>query len=662
MPKSEKDKSILKSFDYKISGNTLRAFYDKHRKLVFVLDSTINKLKPNVLLVMSSYGDRKWDDVLSNDYGMNLELIRPKKDNKYQKLDIDYDGLVVYDNLIRADQDGGDVKSALRDLNDFRAMSVRRSAQERLETSTAIAEKTRETINRTNETIEDLEEKIKSVRSKLATLRRGVGKVPPKQSAAKILKAEAQLDVLTGKLERAQKRLENANKRLLIAEDDIDAARKVLDLVPPVRNAKFQTVETKPTEEEPEEEPEEESSTDEDEESDEGDDDDWWHDDDDDKDNEEKDDDKDDEPVKPLFDKDPNILDDNIAFKPISFDENLLQQVSEPEPEPEPEPVKQEQPAISFEPPQSVMDAVKVPNDNNEKSDVKLDNIFDESADIAADYNADSEKEDSILNSQYEDTESDKDPDIVFNPMTEEDVSLPADEEPLNIKPVVPAARPALPASAPKPPFTVSDIPKVGNQQHKPNLLYYVLLLVLIALSVFTLWLYQRSNVSPEAVPELVATETMPVQQPQPVTDVAIPVPDEPTTIAPNTDVSVDDEDPFVVSDTPVVQPEPVTIGSVVQESLDKIAQAAKTENEDEPVKNTVSETKPDAAQDALVVNKPEYKVTTEKVFTSGSGSLCDGNVAPDANGCCPGEVYSVVDGQNVCCPSDGQDCFPPMF
>ena len=66
------------------------------------------------------------------------------------------------------------------------------------------------------------------------------------------------------------------------------------------------------------------------------------------------------------------------------------------------------------------------------------------------------------------------------------------------------------------------------------------------------------------------------------------------------------------------------------------------------------------------VVNKPEYKVTQENVFVGSgggvNGNLCDGDVAPDANGCCPGETYSLVNNQRVCCPDVGGDCFPPLF
>ncbi|MBQ5699700.1 MAG: hypothetical protein IIV74_00175, partial [Alphaproteobacteria bacterium] len=37
---------------------------------------------------------------------------------------------------------------------------------------------------------------------------------------------------------------------------------------------------------------------------------------------------------------------------------------------------------------------------------------------------------------------------------------------------------------------------------------------------------------------------------------------------------------------------------------------------------------------------------------------LCEGNVAPDANGCCPGEIYTDLGDQGFnCCPEGGGDC-----
>ena len=91
------ENSVLTFMEYNIAGNLLRAYYDADGKLVFVLDSTIDTRKPNVLLVINPVGDRKWDDILANDYGVDLETVRPKKDNKYQKMVIEYSGLAGYD-------------------------------------------------------------------------------------------------------------------------------------------------------------------------------------------------------------------------------------------------------------------------------------------------------------------------------------------------------------------------------------------------------------------------------------------------------------------------------------------------------------------------------------------------------------------------------------
>ena len=84
----EIDNGLLKMRSFNIVGNDIDAFYDSEKNLVFVLDKTVNSDKPNVLLVMNPVADKKWDEILSGQYKIDLETIRPKVDNKYQKLDI----------------------------------------------------------------------------------------------------------------------------------------------------------------------------------------------------------------------------------------------------------------------------------------------------------------------------------------------------------------------------------------------------------------------------------------------------------------------------------------------------------------------------------------------------------------------------------------------
>lgn len=703
---SGKENLVLKPSEYKINGNSIRAFYDNQGKLVFVLDLNLSETKPNVLLVMASRGNRKWDDVLANDYGLDLELVRPKKDNKYQKLDVEYDGLAVYDNLIRAYENGDNLKKFLSDLSEFRVIAVRNSATERLQAARAVADNARETIERTGDTIVELQSKIKAVRSKISGLRRGIGREPTKESAAKILKVEAQLDALNAKLTRAQKRLENANKRLLTAQSDIDAAQSVLDLLPGVADdTKFKTVGAPIVA--PRAVTRDDDDTDDDDNADVADDEIA--------DDIDADDDSESSDVKPLFDKDPNILNEKIAFKPIDFDlpsdmkntddaetivddasdmSEELDNVSAPDVDAD-DNTQTNAPAIAFEPPRAIMDAVNIPDGyDNADSDVKLDDVY---SDAETDVNYDLDAPTSIMD---DDTHSDVDKNAEYQapqntpvldslknvdnvPVADETVDyndVPVLETDAKENEIVAADNPLsgnntnnVVAPAPVPgdvsnmvrpvaPGThqnvMTDIPKQsGTVQRKPGLLYYVLLLVLIALSVFTLWLYQRSNVSNDVVPTLVVEN---VKTPE------VPV------VADAPDVT-DNENPFVAEgdDAPGLR-QPV-MEQVVQDSLDKIADAADVpvSHNDEPQpyeEDVAAKQDTDVAPEPVtpvVVNKPEYKVSQENVFTNGDmggGNLCAGDIAPDANGCCPGETYSTVNGQKVCCPDDGTDCFPPMF
>ena len=58
--------------------------------------------------------------------------------------------------------------------------------------------------------------------------------------------------------------------------------------------------------------------------------------------------------------------------------------------------------------------------------------------------------------------------------------------------------------------------------------------------------------------------------------------------------------------------------------------------------------------------NQPEAPAAVEEVVEQ---IMCEGNIAPDANGCCPGEIYTDMGEQGFnCCPESGGDCFPPIL
>lgn len=676
--------------DYDIAGNVFRAYYDADQKLVMVLDFVVNDVKPNVLLVINPVGDRKWDDILMNDYAVDLETVRPKKDNKYQKLDIEYTGLAEYDNLVRAHNDGGNLSGALADLSNFRNAAARRAALERLGAADTVAERARETIEKTSESISAQQVRLKNLRGKLAEQRRDVGKEPTKQSAAKILRTESQIDATNDKIARAKKRLSSAQHRLDVATEDADTAREILarlddlmdadDNLPttpiPTQLAEFEqpSVPMAPTPQFTEIAPYEQPNA-----------------------HEPKAEDMAEDEVKPLFDKDPEILDEEIAFKPIDFNlpaESVVAPVAAATDEyAEPAPVV----PLSFAPPvqtQPVEPSAAPVLDSLTSVDLPSEHIDSEL--LATIEPAPLPQEFVAPVPEPVPAEADAHPAA--------DV-LPSQSVAQSVQPM-PEISPAPVDSGMRP---VSPITGVAAEtatpvRHKPTALYYIMLVVLIMLSIFTLWFYQKS--ANDTLPELgaqtkpiveevvVATEQqeavadapspfiaqVEVAEPQPQEPVAVI---EPEPILPEPEVADIEPEPIPV--TPAV---PVQVADEVVPTVEIPATPAPVEEEvvAEPdvvpvepespflTDETVVATPPKPIID-MVVDKPAYNVSqNEKMFMAAPEyetdvvaqeeiETCADGAAPDADGCCTGEeLVDMGDGTLMCCAIGTDECFPPML
>lgn len=703
MPRErEKFSKRIKSVDYDIGGNRVRAYYNSARELIFVLDETINRDKPNVLLVIDSFDERKWDDVLSNDYGIDLETIRPKKDNKYQKLDIEYGGLDVYAELIDAYESDDDMDEPLENLKRFQIMAVRRSAKERLADAEETATKARETIERTNDAISELRARIKELRAKLSEQKRNIGREPTKTSAAKILKTEAQIDATNEKLARAKKRLSNAQRRLIVAEDDAEMARAVLARTMDVKSVR----KTKPVrvskpapvvkqdvwvDELPEPDVADDEYNEEFAEAEPS---------------EALVDEVDTEEVKPLFDSDPNILDDNIAFKPINFDA-----VSDPEPVREPVNPDVAPAPLSFTPPSdSSSDQYKQEIEQHvEDSAPMLDSLtsIDQPTADSLDIQI------SVDESAHSDTDT-----MSTNPEPNTDVQPAPVPEIVPAAPVV-AIEPVRPVS----PVAENIIVETDTRHtKKPTLVYYLMLILLIGLSIFTLWLYQQKHAA--VLPDLAATTNVSkttsestagaTNIPSPFVDAGVKAEPVAAPVVDNTEVAIADNDttsavvvaepePVAVSVSvpePIVEPEPVAIVDaepVVESPFVELRTIADYEPEKQsiPSEEEILARKPGysvSQQDKMFVASPDYNtdampapavnenvaysmdldvqpmpatdmvpeiVASEVTETSDDISCSDGAPA-DENGCCRGEEYMYTADGYMCCVNG--DCFPPLF
>ncbi len=654
---------VLKFTDYNISGNEFRAYYDAAHKLVFVIDSTMDERKPNVLLIINPVGDRKWDDILANDYAIDLETIRPKKDNKYQKLDIEYNGLSEYDDLIHAYEDGDDITDALTALSAFRDASVHRAATERLNMALATAAKTRDTITKTRGTIQDLKNLIKRLRTRLSEQRQDIGREPTKKTAAKILRTEAQIDANSDKLRRAQRRLEKAEKRLADAEADATDARHILAqpmTAAPERKstnvpARAPSTAVSTTIPEPIDAE--------------------FDDDNDDYDNDVDDDDiyaepiapVEPKPVKPLLDSDPEILDQEIAFKPIDFNINISatpteSAASEPVATPEPAPT-------TFAPPinvRPITDTKPVPEFEPEiDTETEFEYEIPEPAPVLDTIKPVEQTPQTDLAPEFE---------IISAPTPElssDTPQAPNAEQIVTPAPTMPytVQRPTSPITAPTP--APEPAPK------RPSALYYVLLLALIALSIFTLWLYQKRT--SDTIPALTTT----AQTPE-IVETA-PIMEQPTKIIPVEPEILEIPEPVAAEPEPVIvdiPPEPVLISEPEPEPAPVVVEPEPVPEPvdvivspfiDTPSAEPVAEPEPEPAP--VVVNKPEYNVSqnenmfvaapeydTETIVQAEESQCYDGN-PPNQYGCCTGEFYTdMEDGTYMCCTEDGSECFEPLY
>ena len=662
----------LHPIDYDIDGNKLRAFYDKAHKLIFVLDETISADKPNVLLVIDSFDGRKWDDVLSNDYNVVLETIRPKRDNKYQKLDIEYGGLDVYSELIAAYEADDDLSDAIANLIRFRAMSVRRSATERLAAAEETIEKSRDTIERTNDTISELRTRVKDLRNRVTDLRKNIGREPTKASAAKILKTEAQLETTNEKLTRAKKRLVSAQRRLATAEDDAEIARAILARdVPelPAPRKKTRAV-AKPI-----------ATAVERYEQNTSDDEDFIP--------EPKAEEMDNDEVKPLFDKDPENLDDEMAFKPISFDssvENDSEKNADTESDYSDDGIA---PApLAFTPP----------------TPPRLDQETEQSVEPTT-----SPMLDSLTSvTPSEPVAEEQVVETVVEPVVEQPVAQP---EPFVAEPIV---APVAPVAAVRPVSPITgNVTPVETKSQKPTLMYYLLLILLILLSIGTLWLYQKSTsgnlptldkavetsatpniaAEPKSVPEPVVQKTV-----EPTPFVETPVIEKTTVTQQEVKAEVKPEPVLVIEPKPapvaVTEPEPIAIEpevvSVVKPEPVVVAEPEPSEIVVEspfivptPVATYEPEPVKIPSEEEILARKPGYNVSqNEKMFVSAQeydtdevafvdepepepeyepepqASICEGGDAVDSLGCCPGETYTYTADGFMCC--NDVECFPP--
>jgi len=386
---------------HELAGLKIKAFYDAAHKLLFAIDLTRDSILPNALLVLEDREGRKWDDILQNDFQIKPESVRPRSDNKYQKLDIDYEGLNYYADAIWSKNADALVNWRYRAAERQRYLRVDEAERE-----LALA---RETAAEAEKTVNELEEFIALQKEKLRAAKKNLGKEPPKDSAAKILKFEAKIDKAQEKKARSQRRLRRAEHRIEKAEQMLGEYKSMI--IPKAKEMN-------------------------------------------------------DSDVKPLFTEHPNIVNANEAFRPVLFDA----------------PVAEEEPKADIWNEPKVWDEPETP---------------DMPAPVAAPIFQPADPLPPL--EPFPSIE----PQIIQPTFTMAPPSPAPDISGTSAMPIF-STNNERPAPPPIPPSPIAEPTEIEPRRGQSGA-YYVMLALLIGLSIFTLYLYQKKIAGGDEVPKIAA-------------------------------------------------------------------------------------------------------------------------------------------------------------
>ena len=317
------------------------------------------------------------------------------------------------------------------------------------------------------------------------------------------------------------------------------------------------------------------------------------------------------------------MLDDNIAFKPIDFGADTG---ATPAPAP-----------LSFTPP---TDSGVAQYNNSEQENASMAPVLNNLTSVSEPVSEQLEIETAIEPEPVVKPVDEPVAELAAGPVSEIAASEPSGTEPV---PIIEPVAPARPVS----PITGYNAPVETQTTKRPTLIYYVMLILLIALSIFTLWLYQSKNGA--VLPDLAATngtettvtdtektetnipspfvntvEPQKADEPAPAPviepEASAPVVDTPEIVDETPVPMVEPEPVAVVTDVesePVVEPEPVAVDVTVTDEPENVVVESpfvdlRTVATYEPEKPRIP------TEEEVLARKPGYGVSTdEKVFVA---------------------------------------------
>lgn len=206
------------------------AFYADHGHLLFVLDKTCDQITPNVRLILNKdpkNPDRKWDEILSKDYGLDLQQIRPKKGHLFQKLDIEYDNLSVYERAFDNPKD--DILLNRIVINKEKAAFAH--ALKRMEEERYGLEKAEETVEGSMNALKAVRKSLALAQARMQKLKALKKEHPHKVDEEKESRALELLYKAIEKEKIRERRVKRAKVRIEKSRRELDAIHARLQLI-----------------------------------------------------------------------------------------------------------------------------------------------------------------------------------------------------------------------------------------------------------------------------------------------------------------------------------------------------------------------------------------------------------------------------------------------
>jgi hypothetical protein len=343
------------------------------------------------------------------------------------------------------------------------------------------------------------------------------------------------------------------------------------------------------------------------------------------------------EEPKPLFNKDPEIIDEKIAFKPVEFE------VPSFVPPPfAPEPVVEE----------TILEPIAQPVAEPEKEDTAETVILQTPAPAAQP--------------------------IAVQPVINTVEPIVEKAQPVEQAAPIPIQPEIMQMERPYSPTTGQNIDVIPAKKDKKSVvIYYLMLIILIGLSVLTLWLYQTKidkaatpnlTLPDDAAPQQVA-ESVPLTEPLIPTEESAFIITESETHTPEesdfTEVIIEPpifSEPVEITEQPLPEEEPLPMPE--PEPMPADAEPLADDIITMPVESALAE----SVIEPISMEKPDYPVHGPagydgKDTTPALAQLCTSGAAPDQHGCCAGEDLRWVESYNGygCCSVADGECYPPL-